>query len=280
MKISSECAPCVYLQLMRTLHHQNIADQRAIAAEVMTVLSNEWQYLGNPGLALNMMYKIANENTGANNAYAEDKRRANRLGEHYWQEHPLELGDIPNRILYAAAGNVIDAGLATPTDQILQQLHDAITEGMARDDSERFLEQVPAYGTILYLTDNAGEIIFDRELMRSLGHQGWRIHILVRHQPFLNDVTLDDIPSLHLEEVCDDILDLGHDFALWHPDFFDMLSLTHHYDGFIIKGIANLEVLSHRMLPSPALFVYRAKCPPSSRLAGVKWNENVAWLQE
>ncbi len=280
MKISSECAPCVYLQLMRTLDHQKIPDQRAIQAEIMTVLGAQWETLDNPGIALNMMYKIANENTGADDAYAEDKRRVNRLADRYWNEHPIALSDIPARVLYAAAGNIIDAGLGMPPDEISQQVAQAIAEGMARDDSAQFLNQVPKRGTILYITDNAGEIIFDRELMRSLQYNEWRIHVLVRHQPFLNDVTRDDIGSLHLEEVCDEILDLGDDFALWRVDFHDTRSFGQRYDGFIIKGIANLEILSHRRLPAPALFVYRAKCPPSSRLAGVQWNGNVAWLQD
>ncbi len=280
MKISSECAPCVQLQLMRTLDHQKIADQRAIQGEVMSVLGAQWPTLDNPGIALNMMYKLANESIGVYDAYAEDKRLFNQLAESYWHEHPVSLENIPARILYAAAGNVIDAGLATPTDHIARQLDDAIAEGMARDDSARFLEQVPEGNTILYITDNAGEIIFDRELMRSLRHKGRHIHILVRHQPFLNDVTLDDIASVQLEHIADEILNLGQNFSFSRIDFHDTRLWPRDYDGFIIKGIANLEVLSHRTLPSPALFIYRAKCPPSSRLAGVKWNSNVAWLQE
>jgi uncharacterized protein with ATP-grasp and redox domains len=129
------------------------------------------------------------------------------------------------------------------------------------------------------LTDNAGEVVFDRELIRSLGYHGYKVTAVVRHHPFLNDVTRNDVATVHLDELTQDILDLGDNIAALTIQPETMEGWRQTYQGFIIKGIANLESLSHRLLPHPSLFLYRAKCPPSARLAHAAWNQNVARLQ-
>ncbi|PSR29458.1 MAG: hypothetical protein C7B47_01715 [Sulfobacillus thermosulfidooxidans] len=280
MKISSECAACVYLQLMRTLDHQKVNNPVPIQAQVMGHLASRWETLDNPGIAVYLMYEIAQKNTHETDPYREDKRTANTMAEAYWQQHPLLIDDLENRFLYAAAANIIDAGLGENTQRLFLQLDQAIQQGLARNDIQNFVQSIPASGKILYITDNAGEIVFDRELIRSLRHKGWHVSILVRHHPFLNDITRDDVNDMGLSMVADNVLDFGEDFTMWKLSDEDLQAWQKRYDGVIIKGIANLEALSHRNLPIPALFLYRAKCPPSARLARVEGNTNVAWLKE
>ncbi|WP_053958919.1 damage-control phosphatase ARMT1 family protein [Sulfobacillus thermosulfidooxidans] len=280
MKISSECAACVYLQLMRTLDHQKVNNHVAIQAQVMSRLASQWETLDNPGIAVYLMYEIAQKNNKVKDPYREDKRLANSMAETYWQQRPIPIDDLERRFLYAAAANIIDAGLGDNTQRLFLQLDRAIQQGFARNDIQKFVQAIPASGKILYISDNAGEIVFDRELIRSLRHKGWHVSILVRHHTFLNDVTRDDVEEMGLSSVADTVLDFGEDFTMWKLSDEDLQAWQEKYDGVIIKGIANLEALSHRNLQVPALFLYRAKCPPSARLAGVEGNTNVAWLKE
>lgn len=279
MKIAPECAACLYLQLMKTLDHRGVTDQTPVQRAVMLSLADQWSDYDSPAQAIDQMYQVANHATNQADAYTDEKVRANALAEIFWRQHPLPLEDLAGRMAYAASANIIDAGLDANPEHLFSQLHEAMDEGLGINTSSQFFADVPEGSRLLYVTDNAGEVVFDRELIRALRHQGYSVTILVRHHPFLNDVTREDVCQVHLDTVADRVLDLGDGFAIWtlSPEMLE--TWGQEFDGFIIKGIANLEALSHRTLPHPALFLYRAKCPPSARLAGAEWNQNVAWRQ-
>ncbi|PSR38051.1 MAG: hypothetical protein C7B44_00550 [Sulfobacillus thermosulfidooxidans] len=279
MQIAPECAPCVYLQLTRTLEHRGVTDYLPIQRDVMLALGTNWDRYETPAIAIDEMYRVANRATHQTDAYTAEKTRANELAEHFWADHAVPVENLSQRLVYACAANIIDAGLDANPEYLFTQLEGAIEQGLGVDHSPIFWSRLPHKARLLYITDNAGEVVFDRELMRSLRYHGYHLSVLVRHHAFLNDVTRDDVHQVGLSQVANKILDLGDHFTLWamRDDMLDMWAKE--YDGFIIKGIANLESLSHRLLPRPALFLYRAKCPPAARVATAQWNDNVAWYQ-
>ncbi len=279
MKIAPECAACIQLQLMRTLEHRKESDYQSVQQLVMAELGRKWATYDNPAIAIDGMYKIANKQTGMIDAYAQEKIRANTLGQQFWQSHALPVDDLAGRVAYAAAANLIDAGLDGNPENLFLQLNDAIQDGLGHDDSPQFFGTLPPKAHLLYLTDNAGEIVFDRELIRALAYRSYTVSVIVRHHPFLNDVTRTDVDQVHLGEVAYEILDLGDNIASSAIAPSTITAWRQAYQGFIVKGIANLESLSHWALPHPSLFLYRAKCPPSARLAQAQWNQNIAWLQ-
>lgn len=266
---------------MRVLEYQNAPNWRAITARVARSVAKPFEDAEHPGIPLSVMYRAVKEITGNADLYHDEKRLANWLAETYWAEHPLSLDDLDGRMRYAAAGNLIDAGLEAHAEKIFQDFEKSVRQGLARDDRAKFFRLVPAPARILYLFDNAGEAVFDREVIKSLTHVGYRVDGIVRGGPILNDVTREDIPSLQLDAVLDSIGDTGSDAVGW--DMANSPPVTKHLvdraDGFIIKGLANLETLSHHPMGKPALFIYRAKCPPSARLSGIAIHENAAWLQ-
>jgi uncharacterized protein with ATP-grasp and redox domains len=138
MKIAPECAACIQLQLMRTLEHRGEADYRAVQQLVMAELGKKWTEYDNPAAAIDQMYQIVNEHNGMADAYAQQKIRANELGEEFWQTHALPLPDLAGRVAYAAAANLIDAGLDGSPERLFSQLDAAMQEGLGQDGSAEF----------------------------------------------------------------------------------------------------------------------------------------------
>ena len=63
---------------------------------------------------------------------------------------------------------------------------------------------------ILYLCDNAGEIVFDRFLIEILRDMGKEVTAVVKGSPVINDATLDDARMVGLHE-CATVIDNGND---------------------------------------------------------------------
>lgn len=281
VQIQPECPSCVALQLMRTVQRRKIDNWRSVMADTLASIAGLWGDADNPGHIIGTMYTKVNLLTDTHDAYRAERSLANQLAQTYWNGQPLAIDNIEGRMLYATAGNIIDAGLNADPTHSFTQLDQAIGQGFGRNDIAGFFDQVPKGGTILYVTDNAGEAVFDREVVTALKARGYKIWLLVRGRPFLNDLTRIEAELLGFRTVADHILDTGTGQGGFDPRYagFDAQRATQQVDGWIVKGIANLETLSHQAALQPRLFLYRAKCPPSARLAGVLWNDNVALME-
>lgn len=88
----------------------------------------------------------------------------------------------------AIAGNVIDFGIFTSID-IEGSINRALETSIAVDDYLSFRRSVIEAEEVLYLLDNAGEIVFDRLLIEELMSLGKKVKAVVKGSPVLNDVT-------------------------------------------------------------------------------------------
>lgn len=179
-------------------------------------------------------------------------------------EDPLEMA-----LRLAIAGNVIDFGYRSDYD-LETAIAEAMVAPLAANDmaalQERLAEAQGAGGSLLYLSDNAGETVFDRALIEILDLD---VTYAVKGGPVLNDATMADAVRAGLGAVAT-LIDTGVDAP------GTMLARTsesfrRHFDEaavIIAKGQANYETLS----PGDArvFFVLKAKCPVISRDLGVE----------
>ena len=120
--------------------------------------------------------------------------------------------------------------------------------------------------SILYLGDNAGEIVFDRLLVEQIGFG--RVTFAVRGGPAINDALHADADSTGLSDLVQ-VIDSGVDapgtpLDLCSPAFKQTLSES---DLVLSKGQGNYETLSD--LERPVFFLFRVKCPLVSRHLGL-----------
>lgn len=168
-------------------------------------------------------------------------------------------------VRFAAAGNLIDAGavheLGRPAlEQALFASRDAILD---QASIERLRQRIASAKQILYLADNAGELVFDRLLLGQL--PGSRVTLVVRGAPVLNDVTREDVaPSGIPADIA--VIDNGSDApGTLLPDCSDEMRRAFDESDLIIsKGQGNYETLQD--VNAPIFCILTVKCPLVSTL--------------
>ncbi|NCB36811.1 MAG: DUF89 family protein, partial [Clostridia bacterium] len=111
----------------------------------------------------------------------------------------------------------------------------------------RLRDNLQSASSVVYLTDNAGEIVLDKLLLRRWKalYPSVSFTALVRGAPTLNDATLEDARATGLTEVVP-VLGNGSALAgtLWSEISEEARTLLSGADLIISKGQANFETLS------------------------------------
>jgi uncharacterized protein with ATP-grasp and redox domains len=161
----------------------------------------------------------------------------------------------------AIAGNVIDFGIYDAVD-LDRALRDAFLLPLENTDFAGFSRAVTDARTILYLCDNAGEIVFDRVLIDALREQGKQVIAAVKGVPVINDATLEDARAARLHESASQVIDNGNDgigtlLELCSGEFLEAYRSA---DLIISKGQANFETLVPER-DRRIFFLFMVKCP-------------------
>jgi hypothetical protein len=134
---------------------------------------------------------------------------------------------------------------------------------------------------IVYFTDNAGEIIFDRLFVEYLSATGSHVTVAVKGAPILNDATLQDAKKAGLHRVASVTHtgsgDIGVNLRKIPPglrEAIDRCSLI------IAKGMANYEALTEYTGLPPTAYLMAVKCPTIAESVGVPEGSLVALLDE
>ena len=151
---------------------------------------------------------ILEDRTGIRNAYAKAKQKYNEIlmklepeieRRCREAENPLELG-----IRYALIGNYIDFGAMEEVDEekLYELLGKADILELDTQEMDYIQKDLSTAKKLVYITDNAGEIVLDRVLVKivHLLFPKLEIAVLVRAYPVLNDATLEDAVWVGLQD--------------------------------------------------------------------------------
>jgi uncharacterized protein with ATP-grasp and redox domains len=167
----------------------------------------------------------------------------------------------------AIAGNVIDFGIFTSVD-IEGTIFKAINNPLAVDEFDIFKKTISDTDTILYLTDNAGEIVFDRILIETLISADKKVTVVVKGSPVINDSTIEDALESGLTERCK-VVDNGSDavgtILPWTSSAFQ--KLFRNAELIVSKGQGNFETLTG--IQKNMFFLFQSKCDVVSKELGL-----------
>ncbi|PWR70736.1 damage-control phosphatase ARMT1 family protein [Methanospirillum stamsii] len=194
------------------------------------------------------------------------------------------LSDLTNFrefVLASVIGNMFDYGVKghEVSDDFVSFFNTEFASGLAIDDTERIL---PLCNDVVYFTDNCGEIVFDRALIKWLKDQGSKVTLVVREKPILNDATIEDAKRINLDSIADTILttgagvELGIRFDLM-PD--EVMKAIDTCSIIISKGMANYESLREENGLVPVAYLLCAKCEPIAEELGVNRGDKIALLR-
>jgi uncharacterized protein with ATP-grasp and redox domains len=219
------------------------------------------------------VYRMVYEITGNNDPYLEAKKCANKSALSFYT-HMKDIVNYSNDTLATActlaiAGNAIDLGAQAEFGSICSILEDNVGYQLDQEQYRKFKESVGQSSLILYLADNAGEIVFDRILIEQLlKMKKLKIVFVVREKPIINDATLDDALQVGINKMAT-IISNGSDapatiLSQCSPE------MLHHYraaDLIISKGQGNYESLSGRS--KNIFFLFKVKCRVIARDSGL-----------
>ncbi len=231
--------------------------------------------------------RIIKKITGNPDPYAKRKRLSNEkalemlpIAELLVKNSKDEMGKFRKACLCAIVGNIMEfdiPGHKFEYDE-LKGLFENAEKDLAIDEIERIYELAKKSRNIMYLTDNAGEIVFDKLLVGELKNLGCRVTVVVKGGPVLNDATLPDAKLVGIDKIADAVITTGTDAVGLQPKECSKEFLDAYYsaDFIIAKGMGYAETLTELELKVPHALLFRTKCNPVARYFNVERNKNVA----
>jgi uncharacterized protein with ATP-grasp and redox domains len=174
----------------------------------------------------------------------------------------------------AIAGNVIDFA-ASQNFNLENTISRSLKSDFAIDHSELLRRAINNADSILYLGDNAGEIVFDKLFIQAMNHK--RIIYAVRGMPVINDATMEDADYIGMKEVAK-VISNGYDAPSTIVDKSSDEFKSYFYSaGLIIaKGQGNLEGLLH-LNDKRIFFLLMVKCNVMAEFLKVEKDSFVAF---
>jgi hypothetical protein len=279
MQIYLDCIPCFVRQALDAARLATDDEQihEKVVRRVLR-LAAELDMSQSPPVIGQQIHRLIRELAGSDDPYHQIKRQFNNLALKLYPGLRNQIVSSDNRletaIRLAIAGNIIDFGANGSVNE--SALNRAISESPTADFDSRqlqsFRDAIERAEQILYLADNAGEIIFDRLLIEQLPTE--KVTVVVKGQPVINDATMEDAMVAGLPRIVE-VIDNGSDgpgtilesCSRYFQDRFENADLI------ITKGQGNYETLSD--VDKNIFFILKAKCPVIARDIGCKVGEMI-----
>ncbi len=278
MKTFLDCVPCIVRQTLDSVRlvSSDEAFHEKVLREVLQAAAEIDLHQTPPEMA-QWIHRRIREQIGQDDPYRQIKDRFNRMAmELYptlreWVEKSANQMETAVRL--AIAGNVIDFGVNGQLGEA--EVHQSVTHAMSATldaNVEEFSRALSEARQILYLTDNAGEIVFDRLLIERLPPDN--VTVAVRGFPVINDATMTDAEYAGITALVK-VIDNGSDApgTILGDCSKGFLERFNKADLIIAKGQGNYETLS--VVDKDIYFLLKAKCPVIARDIGCQMDSLV-----
>lgn len=278
MKMSLDCIPCFLRQALDAA--RLVSEDKTVHAKILNDVL-QWACnldLQQPSPLIGQrIHRRLRQIVGIDDPYRPAKDHQNQIALKMLPELQKKIDTAADpfdmAVKLAIAGNVIDLGVPGAIDEskISEGIKNCLSEPLT-GNSKTLKKAAANARKILYLTDNAGEIAFDKLLVEKLGPS--RVIVAVRGGPAINDATMPDARAVGMHEITR-VIDNGSDApgTLLHDCSPSFVKHFKEADIIISKGQGNYETLSDE--PYNIFFLFKAKCHVIAQHAQVKLGSHV-----
>ena len=193
-KVTYDCIPCSIGSLIKLLNTNFIEeDRKDDAMRGLLKYLSEMDYQQAPPALGQEMHRIIRDILKNPDPYKQIKHEFNQLMLADYDKLQLEVKTAADSfkmaLRFAIAGNIIDFGPNHHFD-VNETIEQARSVTLAIDHSSPLRSELESAQTVLYLGDNAGEIVLDRLFLETIRHPN--VFFAVRGGPIINDVTIED----------------------------------------------------------------------------------------
>ena len=214
MKASYECLNCVAkngLNLINKVKKINDYTEEelfnAYKDILKSVVDNSFYGLKPIEISLNMYDKFY-ELFGKRDYYENEKTNSNQIFLEMYDDLLEFCRNSKNPIKLAtklsAVGNLIDYGIKNSFGELEWEIENLTkNREFSINDFDILDEKLKNANSLLFIHDNAGEIVLDKILIKVIKdkYPDLMIHSAVRSTPIINDATLKDTEEINLKEV-------------------------------------------------------------------------------
>ncbi|RDI91020.1 hypothetical protein Ob7_06113 [Thermosipho africanus Ob7] len=283
MKAISKCLICHVNQAQRILDKFVISEHEKwnILKKVLNDLS-QLNYNLKPIDIAEVMYEKLENYLNKSDLYSEEKKKSNDAALSLYKDFKSRILDSSDPLYEAAklsvAGNLIDFGAKKgSTEELFKQVIDIWNQPFSIDDFEEFKKSLFSSKNLLFIADNAGDLVFDMlfiEIIKETLHD-IEIFVALKGKPIINDATVDDGKYIGIEKFAT-IIDtkLKTAGASLPKSSEEFRRLFYDSDIIIAKGQGNFEGLSEESRNN-LFFALVSKCEVISDFIGVEKNSKL-----
>ena len=267
MKIEYDCLPCLTKQTIRLAKRVSTSEstQKQIIKYGLKAISDH-AFLESAPYITGLIYTYSKNLTGISDPYSAEKEEFNNIAEKLITK--MNLKDMIRKsnnpfdtaVRLSIAGNIIDFSLGIDLEEngVRSSINASLEAELFGSSSPEILNRAQKAKKILFIADNAGEIVFDKLMIEEMPTD--KITYVVKGGPIVNDATLKDAQSVGMTELVR-VIDNGAAvqgtiLKMCSKSFIDEFNEA---DLIISKGQANYETLSD-IKNKEIFYLLRAKC--------------------
>jgi uncharacterized protein with ATP-grasp and redox domains len=291
MKVEAECASCILARATAETYEAttNPALRFRAMKEIIKLLNREFRPTTVPADIGTKRDRLIKQLTGNSDPYKRNKKMSNEKAMKLlpYARKIVETGytqqeRFKKACLCAIVGNIMEfdiPGHKFSFKTLTKSFREAAKD-LVIDDVDRVYELAKKARSILYLADNAGEIVFDTLLVEQLKNMGLKVTYVVKGGPVINDATLEDVDFSGMNKLADNILTTGTDAVGLlqkevSPEFLKVYDAA---ELVFAKGMGYAETLTEYKLTKPHFLLLRTKCNPVANYFCAPRNKNIAKL--
>ena len=281
---TSGCIPCVLRQTLKMIETLDLDE--SIGKVVLRKALNESAAILDsvpvPVITRNI-YDFVTSLTGIEDPFENFKRSSTESALRLYpvlSEVVERSGDPFIRALeFSAAGNSIDLATIDESelDDIVEWLSNFDRAVFSIDDTDILREEITRAKTVLFIGDNAGEIVLDRLFIELLKNP--EIYFGVRGGAVLNDVTEKDAREsgidLPVKLISSGSRIPGTLLSEVSPEFAEIF---HSADVVIAKGQGNFETMD--TVDRVVYHLFKVKCDIVANQIGCSTNDFIIWRRD
>jgi uncharacterized protein with ATP-grasp and redox domains len=291
LKVEAECVSCIIHRATAEAVEAttNPALRFRALSDLLRLLTKEFRPSAVPADIGTKRDRLVRRVTGSQDPYKRIKKSSNekalRLLPHasktvlggYTQQDRFKKA-----CLCAIVGNIMEfdiPGHKFTSTTLTKSFRDAAKD-LVVDDVGSAYELAKKARNVMYLADNAGEIVFDTLLVEQLKNMGLNVTVAVKSGPIINDATMEDAEASGMNRIADRVITTGADavgLAIKEVSQ-EFLNAYNSADFVFAKGMGYAETLTEIKLAKPHLLLFRTKCNPIANFFGVAREKNVAKL--
>ncbi len=271
LEVTFDCIPCAIGSVITLFNRGFIPeDQQEKAIRTLLKYLSTANFNQSPPALGQEMHRIIRKILNNPDPYQKIKKEFNSLMLKNYPDLKTQVTKAADPFLLALrlaiAGNIIDFG-PNHSFNVHNTLQQAKSVKLAVDHSQQLKAAIKNASTLLYLADNAGEIVMDRLFLETIDHPN--VYFAVRGAPIINDVTIADAQQTGIDKIAT-VISNGDDApgTILKNVSPQLREIFNRADLIISKGQGNYEGLSgcHKNI----YFLLMAKCEHVANHIGVR----------